>query len=372
MSKVFIIQRNLFDKNGHLVGFGGIEKYILDLAQVLTEQAYQVCFIQSAKEDFEFEKDGYQVIGVHSRWLRGNLRKYALVKQAKALASAGDIIIFASDSYAIPVKGIATIAIQHGVSWDKPHRASIKMWQYFNAIKRSLSYLNKAQQADTLICVDHNFVNWHRTWANLSGEVEVIYNYYDQAITEAAFEKKWAKTNPLKVIIARRFVDYRGVGDVAPALHRLLARYPNIELTLAGNGPQLPQLQQLFASNSRVSFTTYEPQQSFDVHQQHHIAIVPTLGSEGTSLALIEAMAAGCCVVCSNVGGLSNIVVDNFNGKMLVPSADNFETALAHLFETPKDAQNLAIKGLQTVQMACSKARWGQSWLTVIEKAKAR
>ncbi|WP_350563863.1 glycosyltransferase family 4 protein, partial [Psychrobacter sp. CAL346-MNA-CIBAN-0220] len=72
----------------------------------------------------------------------------------------------------------------------------------------------------------------------------------------------------------------------------------------------------------------YGPNESFSVHKCQHIAIIPTLGSEGTSLSMIEAMAAGCMVISSNVGGLSNLIINGFNGRLVMPNTAEFTQAL--------------------------------------------
>jgi glycosyltransferase involved in cell wall biosynthesis len=56
------------------------------------------------------------------------------------------------------------------------------------------------------------------------------------------------------------------------------------------------------------------------------------LWSEGTSLACIEAIAAGLPVVCSPVGGLGNLVVPDFNGVIAHPEPQSFAEAIARIW----------------------------------------
>ncbi|MGR4357642.1 glycosyltransferase [Escherichia coli] len=63
--------------------------------------------------------------------------------------------------------------------------------------------------------------------------------------------------------------------------------------------------------------TSYKSEDSIHFHQQYDIAIVPSIGSEGTSLSLLEAMSAKCLVIATDIGGMTNIILDGFNGRMI-------------------------------------------------------
>ncbi|WP_420491566.1 glycosyltransferase [Neobacillus drentensis] len=52
------------------------------------------------------------------------------------------------------------------------------------------------------------------------------------------------------------------------------------------------------------------------------------LGSEGTSLSLLEAMAAKCAEIATNVGGMTNIILDNYNGLIINPDESELYLAL--------------------------------------------
>ncbi len=59
------------------------------------------------------------------------------------------------------------------------------------------------------------------------------------------------------------------------------------------------------------------------------ISVVPTVWSEGTSLAAVEALCAGVPVVTTPVGGLANIVVPGFNGFITPPTGQAIAGAIA-------------------------------------------
>ena len=100
------------------------------------------------------------------------------------------------------------------------------------------------------------------------------------------------------------------------------------------------------------------------------IAVVPTTGSEGTSLSLLEAMASGCAVVCTNVGGMTNIVLSGYNGLMISPEEDELFDALATLIEDASLRARLQSNAYTCAKEAFSLKRWQDCWEKVIERSK--
>jgi len=105
-----------------------------------------------------------------------------------------------------------------------------------------------------------------------------------------------------------------------------------------------------------------------EIHKDKHIAVVPTVGSEGTSLSLLEAMSAQCAVVCTNVGGITNIVLNNYNGKIVnAGDVDQLYQAIKELIDNPESRERLAKTGYETVKYAFSYERWVNQWSEVIK-----
>jgi glycosyltransferase involved in cell wall biosynthesis len=100
----------------------------------------------------------------------------------------------------------------------------------------------------------------------------------------------------------------------------------------------------------------------------HDIAIIPSLASEGTSLAVAEAMGSGCVVVATGVGGITNMVIDGYNGLLITPNVDSIVSAVETIINNPDSSIEVAINGYNTAKNAFCLQRWQQQWLSVIEK----
>jgi glycosyltransferase involved in cell wall biosynthesis len=70
---------------------------------------------------------------------------------------------------------------------------------------------------------------------------------------------------------------------------------------------------------------------------------------EGMPLSLVEAMAAGCAVVGSDVPGIHELLHDQMDGRLVAPGDPAaLAQALAELLQDPEAAQRLAQAGRQT------------------------
>jgi glycosyltransferase involved in cell wall biosynthesis len=155
------------------------------------------------------------------------------------------------------------------------------------------------------------------------------------------------------------------------ALKRLLPLFPNVEACFAGEGPDHRIIASAFENVPRVSLRKYLPDDSLRVHEAFHIAVVPSLASEGTSLSLAEAMAAGCAVVATNVGGMTNMVIDGYNGRLVDPDPECLVEVLAELVRSADLRKRLGMRASQTAQEAFSLARWKARWSQVLDHVQS-
>jgi glycosyltransferase involved in cell wall biosynthesis len=97
------------------------------------------------------------------------------------------------------------------------------------------------------------------------------------------------------------------------------------------------------------------------------IALIPTKGTEGTSLSCLEAMAAGCAVIASPVGGLTDLIIDDYNGLLVKPTPSHLIAAIDLLINDHLQRERLGEKARETAA-AFSLERWREKWTSAIHE----
>ena len=79
-------------------------------------------------------------------------------------------------------------------------------------------------------------------------------------------------------------------------------------------------------------------------------------------------MSAHCAVICTNIGGMTNIVLDGFNGLMVSPNQDDLFKALCLLIENHELRKLISENGYNTVCASFSLKKWQEKWTDVLNK----
>lgn len=155
-----------------------------------------------------------------------------------------------------------------------------------------------------------------------NGRIELCYNGVDTTeFYPDPARKPESLTNALLVIGAICVLRPEKALDLLQdAFAHVRALKPGVKLLIVGSGPELPRLQ---AHSHRLGIqddckfvpaTALVPQflRGFDIF------VLPSL-SEAFSNGLLEAMACGCCVIGSRVGGTPELIADGERGLLFEP-----------------------------------------------------
>lgn len=366
--KAIIVYGIYYDFNEQRLLSGGLQTYISNLLPILSEFGYK-CYIYQFDENRESKKielDNCCIQTVPESEKRGKRNtKIVLDYIANVLDKERDLLIFADHILTDENNAGHSLSIQHGIHWDIPKRSSRKDWRMFLS-KARFSYLEHKHMkcVNKVVCVDYNFLNWYRTQVDVPEKNITVIPNFTQISTVNVKPK-----DVLNIIFARRFVPHRGTHIFGEAIDRILDKYDFVNVTVAGEGPDEEYLHSVLDKwGERVFFTRYNSEESLEIHADKHIALVPTVGSEGTSLSLLEAMSAQCAVICTDVGGMTNIIINGYNGKMITAgNVDELYSAIQELIDNPKEMEKMAMAGYETVKTAFSYERWKTQWCEVIK-----
>ncbi|WP_312923364.1 glycosyltransferase family 4 protein [Empedobacter brevis] len=372
--KIHIFYTAVMDRAGKNITVGGIQNYLIGLATALREDVDEVIIYQGADIEFDVKYNGIRIIGK-----KNDLDK-SLKKQIKEvfykvnnLISKEDIIIFGTDKIAFPLKDFSkTISIQHGISFDYiAYDALPKIIKknFFGTLYKWLQCYKNAKDfliCKNVVCVDYNYVNWIRTiLPRKYSENAVVIPNYAKVSSENSINEKPIET--IKILFARRFEMMRGVYILIDVIKALNVKYKNIEFTVCGDGPLKKTLEKELGEFSNVTITKFGIGEAEKFNLDHHITLVPTYGSEGTSFSLLEGMAAGAVPIVSNVGGMTNIILDSYNGYILNPDSESFIEKISFLIENPTKLYEFSINSKETVRKSFNEEKWKNQWIKFIK-----
>ncbi|NLZ39322.1 MAG: glycosyltransferase family 4 protein [Firmicutes bacterium] len=144
-----------------------------------------------------------------------------------------------------------------------------------------------------------------------------------------------------------RLAPQKGVETFIRAAAILLPHFPHARFVVAGSGPLLLTLRQLakqLGLNEYLLFLGH-CEQINSLLAKLTVFVLPSL-SEAQGIAVLEAMAAGCPVVASSVGGLREIIQHKRNGLLVPPGdAKSLASAIQTLLLQPRLAARLAAQG---------------------------
>lgn len=380
MKEINIITTSFFDISNNVLKIGGLETYIKDLALLAIGEGYTVRVFQLQKTTNNIDNvcfNGITIIPycLPSAFLMSSYQK-SFDNIYKCFNKGNAKFIIATDQLDIKSSANNVIAIQHGIAFDLPGYLIPGFWgknralQFVNKFLRCIKNVQRFYHTKNTVCVDYNYYNWFRTLGTIypGMNLVVIPNYASSYITKQELLDKLQRTgSKKKILFARRFVDYRGALLFADVVERLLLEGQNIEVTFAGNGPLEQSLKDRFKQFPMVQFTSFYAGESITFHKKYDIAIVPTIYSEGTSLSLCEAMAAGCFPIATHVGGITNIILDGYNGLLSEPSVDGVYGAIMKCLHFNQEEYNsVVIHSYDTVCASFVKKVWEDKWRKIL------
>jgi len=359
--RVSIVAYSPFEPTGQTVYLGGAERYLLELTALIRQGGYEVEIYQSAQGDwFRYFYD----IPVYGLDTGG--RKEAINEVFHRRVEPPDLTIYLDFSLAAPVCFRPSIGISHGVFWDEP-RFQGSSEQILNTIDK---ITNCIRNLDCLVSVDTNTIQWVRTVAYpLADQIVYIPNFVDTDVFRPR-PPDWPKDDATVVVLyPRRLYPPRGFDLLAAVVPRIADRYPHVVFAFVGQVHTAQERQTLDALAQaypgRVRWQVLPFERMPEAYWGADITVLPTRFAEGTSLACLEAMACGQAVIATHVGGLTDLILDGYNGLLTAPRTDALQGALERLIEDPALRTRLGTRARETA-MAFSIDRWRQAWRQVL------
>lgn len=157
-----------------------------------------------------------------------------------------------------------------------------------------------------------------------------------------------------RLIFVGRVVETKGLSDLFDAMGPLVERWPDLTLTVVGDGPDraaLAQQAQRSGLAQQVEFTGTKAQGDVTgLLAAADVFVLPSY-AEGVPVVVMEALGAGVPVVATFVGGITELVEDDVTGYLVRPTdADHLADRIARLVEDPALRTRLGQAGRSKVE----------------------
>jgi glycosyltransferase involved in cell wall biosynthesis len=352
---IHILQPSYFDIKGELYLSGGAERYLTDLSKIIKELGYKPIIIQYGSKLWHINHNGIDVIGLPCKH---NFILFNYFAHSKYFGTP-KVRVYSPFTLAFPQyqKG-KSIGISHGIFWDHPHSSAL-MPTVYRSLK-SLSYL---------VSVDTSTLSWLRgSMQQIADKIKMSYipNYVDLNLYKPI---KKIDSDKIIILFPRRLYAARGFFLVADIIDDILKKYSNVEFHFVGQADEPAKstvINLVDKFKGKVFFYQQKAEEMYKIYQKADITLIPTVASEGTSLSCIEAMACGNAVIATNVGGLSDLIINSYNGLLIEPNSRSLHDAIVQLIDTPELAKELSSNAIQ-VAKCFSHERWKKSWKNLIE-----
>lgn len=360
-----------FKYNGSSYYSGGAERYLIDLYEVCKEMGIRLRIYQYAEFPWlRFYRD-IEVVGMNIKGIDPNFYSTDTIKAMshyfnKVAGSQASLSIYSPFFILSEKSQSKSIGISHGVSWDDEfcEHDSSSFWAT-NGFR-----INACSSCDRMVSVDTNTANWFQTISyNLGRKITYIPNYVDNV--EFCPRKKFDSLREQIVITyPRRLYGARGLYVVLEVLDEILRKYPNVEFHFVGKGFDNDTKhveKKIVKWKGRIQWYSCPPEKMHEVYKNSDISLIPTMYSEGTSLSCLEALSSGNAVIATRIGGLTDIIINGYNGLLIEPNAEALKEAVFTLLDNTELMIQLKRTAVATAQ-AFSKEHWKEKWKKQIKK----
>lgn len=207
-------------------------------------------------------------------------------------------------------------------------------------------YVNRL---DSRICVSsaaRHFVSRY-----FPGDYRIIPNGVDVDFYASAKPFPEFRDGKTNILFVGRCEPRKGAMYLMRAYARLKERCPETRLILASSGPQLGELRR-FVRDNHVRDVLFAGRVS-DIdkarfYKTADIFCAPSTGQESFGIVLLEAMAAGCAIVASDIHGYKKVVQRNVSALLVEPrEVDALTAALERLVGDPALRERMGRAGMQ-------------------------
>jgi glycosyltransferase involved in cell wall biosynthesis/GT2 family glycosyltransferase len=358
--RVAYLTNMLLDWETQQPRFGGGEYYCLTLGSLLRDLGFEVTFYQAGNTAFEGDYYGFRVVAIPPGAQVSEFQ-VGICDEFYRITQDYDHVIHNIPTYASGMLREDALVICHSVWFDHDNYKppiEFRTSEWFEQLYRAFSRPRR------IVSVDTNVISVIRAlWPELAGRMTYIPSFVDTDIFSPPARRDHEK---LTVLFPRRSEYTRGSRLLEP----ILKGVPHdCRFLWVGDGEpeETARIKALAESDSRLQFFAASFEEMPRFYKEADICVIPAVASEGTCLASLEALASGCAVVCTNVGGLANIFQPDVNALMTDVDPEQLGAAINRLIEDPDERARIQKIGPQTARFF-NLDMWRKRWIELLQE----
>jgi len=310
--------------NPYITHLGGKHIHLLLLEQGLREIGVEVATLyynpKSLRELIKrstllFLRDKY---GYKSKlkWMINYLRRH-IPEKAVDVIHAHDVLSLISTAEK-PRKKVLTLHgyfARENIEFMRSEKNREELYPYLLQLERK-----GMENADYIITVDQRLKEYIISEFNYpASKISVMHNAVDTNLFKPVSEEEQKKLKKncgfsednIIILVPRRLVEKNGVIYAVQAMKHI--KNEKVRMVIAGDGPERDKIMKEAEGESRVYFAGLIPHNKIaPYYMMADIILIPSITSHGvqeaTSLAMLEGMACGKVTICSNIGGMREII----------------------------------------------------------------
>lgn len=253
-------------------------------------------------------------------------------------------------SFKIPV-----VCTMHATEYGRNGGINTVTQRYISATEWMLTY----ESWKVVACSNYMKSQINKLFSTPEEKIWVIPNginvdKFDFEFDWLSFRRKYAMDNEKIIFCIGRHVFEKGIHLLIEAAPSIISRYNDSKFIIAGTGPMTEELKdrvRYSGLEDKFLFTGYMDESEKDkLYRVSSAAVFPSL-YEPFGIVALEAMAAGCPVVVSDTGGLSEIVDHGDNGlKCINGNSNSIADNVVQLLHDEAFAKYISDNGKSTVK----------------------
>jgi len=307
----------------HDLGIGGLPQVVVNLCRAADKNLFDIsvlCLRNLGEFATEIENMGIPVFLLPQK--KNGTDYFAFVKVARILKQEKIDIIhthntqpFIDGSIGALMSGVKTIVhTEHGRTFPDKKRYMFAEWLMSHFAYKVVGVSEHTSQN----LIKHERMSPRKVVSIING---VSGAHFDMVIDKGKKREELGLKNDGPVLgVGARLVKLKGISYLLQAMPAIIEKFPSITLVLAGGGEYENTLRKeadFLGIHKNVLFAG--PRLDFpELLKLFDLFILPSL-SEGLPMALLEAMAAGCPIIATNVGGIPMAIQHGENGSLIEP-----------------------------------------------------